>query len=85
MNRGKLILDSPMSGLEQQFVELHAVGDAVAKAEDIPHIGSRSILGGKALIYEGIEAELLAPLGELRPPSVSDLFVAKVAGENPYA
>ena len=81
MNHGQLILHKSMSAIEEEFVELHAVGDAVARAESIPHVGKRSILGGKALIYEGIAPESLAPLGEIRTPSVSDLFVAKVGWE----
>lgn len=81
MDRGKLVLQKSMLAIEDEYVELHAVGDAVAKAEEIPHVGTRSILGGKALIYEGIERELLETLGTLRTPSVSDLFVAKVGGE----
>jgi ABC-2 type transport system ATP-binding protein len=85
MNRGRLILDCPMLDIEEQFVELHVVGDALRKAEQIPHIGTRSILGGKAIIYEGIERELLEPLGELQTPSVSDLFVAKVGGDSQHA
>jgi ABC-2 type transport system ATP-binding protein len=80
MDRGKLVLQKSMLAIEDEYVELHAVGDAVAKAEAIPHVGTRTILGGKALIYEGIEQELLEPLGTLRTPSVSDLFVAKVGG-----
>jgi ABC-2 type transport system ATP-binding protein len=44
-------------------------------------VGVRSILGGKAIIYEGISRDILEPLGDLRTPSVSDLFVAKVGGE----
>jgi ABC-2 type transport system ATP-binding protein len=82
MNRGKLILNSPLLSIEEQFLELHVVGDAVRRAEDIPHIGSRSILGGKAIIYDGVDRELLEPLGELSTPSISDLFVAKVSGDN---
>jgi len=80
MDKGQLVLQKSMLAIEDEYVELHAVGDAVAKAEAIPHVGTRSILGGKALIYEGIERELLEPLGTLRTPSVSDLFVAKVGG-----
>ncbi len=80
MDRGKLVLQKSMLAIDDEFVELHAVGDAVAKAEGIPHVGTRSILGGKALIYEGVERELLAPLGQLHTPSISDLFVAKVGG-----
>lgn len=82
LNRGRVILNSPMLSIEEQFIELHVVGDNVQKAEAIPHIGARSILGGKAIIYEGIEHELLAPMGELHTPSVSDLFVAKVGGDS---
>jgi ABC-2 type transport system ATP-binding protein len=81
MDKGKLVLQKSMLDIEDDYVELHVVGDAVAKAQNIPHVGTRSILGGKAIIYEGIERELLEPLGELRTPSVSDLFVAKVGGE----
>ncbi len=78
MDKGKLVLQKSMLSIEDEFIELHAVGDAVEKAQEIPHVGTRSILGGKAIIYEGINRELLQPLGELRTPSVSDLFVAKV-------
>jgi ABC-2 type transport system ATP-binding protein len=81
LNRGKLVLSKSMEEIEQQFVQLNAVGDAADKARGIPHIGAQSILGGKALIYEGIDRESLAPLGDLRTPSVSDLFVAMMGGE----
>ena len=81
LNRGKKILQRSMLEIEEQFVQLNAVGDSAAKAQGIPHLGSQSILGGKAIIYEGIERESLAPLGELRTPSVADLFVAMMGGD----
>ena len=84
MDRGKMILQKTIPALEEEFVEVHAVGEAASKAEAIPHVGKRSILGGKAYIFEGIDREVLAPLGELRTPSVSDLFVAKVGGEHKH-
>lgn len=82
LNKGKLVLSKSMEDIEEQFVQLQAVGDAAIKAQGIPHVGSHSILGGKAVIYEGIARESLAPLGELRTPSVSDLFVAMMGGES---
>jgi ABC-2 type transport system ATP-binding protein len=81
MDKGKLVLQKSMLAIEDDYIELHAVGDAVAKAQAIPYVGARSILGGKAIIYEGISRDILEPLGDLRTPSVSDLFVAKVGGE----
>ena len=81
LNRGKLVLSRSMAEIEEQFVQLNAVGEAAVKAQGIPHLGSQSILGGKALIYDGIERESLAPLGDLRTPSVADLFVAMMGGD----
>lgn len=80
MDRGALVLHKSLGAIEEEFVELHAVGEAAARAESIPHVGVRSIPGGRAIIYEGIPRESLAPLGELRTPSIADLFVAKVGG-----
>ena len=80
MHRGQIILHESLSDLEERFQEVHAVGEAVAKAEALPYIGKRNILGGKAYIYENMSPGELAGLGELRTPSVSDLFVAKVGG-----
>jgi ABC-2 type transport system ATP-binding protein len=80
INHGKVVLNKALSEIEQDYIELHAVGEAAAKARAIPHLGSRNILGGQAIIYEHTDRTLLSPLGELRTPSVSNLFVAKVAG-----
>lgn len=79
MNRGKVVMNKALTEIEDDYIELHAVGEAAAKARAIPHIGSRNILGGQAIIYEHTDQTLLSPLGELRTPSVSNLFVAKVA------
>jgi ABC-2 type transport system ATP-binding protein len=61
-------------------VEVHVLGDAVARAEALPFIGKRNILGGKAFIFEDIAVGEVAGLGELRTPTLTDLFVAKVGG-----
>lgn len=84
MNRGKVIMNKALGEIEEDYIELHAVGEAAAKARAIPHIGSRNILGGQAIIYEHTDQSLLSPLGELRTPSISNLFVAKVAGSSDH-
>jgi ABC-2 type transport system ATP-binding protein len=80
MNRGRVILHESLMDLEDHYQEVHALGEAVNRAEQLPYIGKRNILGGKAFIFEGMAHAELAGLGELRTPSVSDLFVAKVGG-----
>jgi len=78
MNRGRLILHDSLLDLEERFVEVHALGEAAVRAEALPHIGKRSILGGKAFIFERAALPDGLDLGEARSPSVSDLFIAKV-------
>jgi ABC-2 type transport system ATP-binding protein len=80
LDRGRVILHESMTRLEERYSEVHAVGAAVTAAAAVPHIGTRNILGGKAFLYEDVAPEQLAGLGELRTPSVSDLFMAKVGG-----
>lgn len=80
MHRGKLILHESLMDLEDRFHEVHVLGDAVQRADEMPYIGRRNILGGKAYIFEGMAQSDLSSLGDLRTPSVSDLFVAKVEG-----
>lgn len=80
MNRGQIILHESLNDLEERFLEVHALGEATAKAEALPYIGKRNVLGGKAYIFEGMDLTDLRGLGEVRTPSVSDLFVAKVEG-----
>ena len=41
-------------------------------------IGERNLLGRYVFIYEGADATALAALGEVRTPSIADLFVAKM-------
>jgi ABC-2 type transport system ATP-binding protein len=82
INRGKLLLHESMANIAAEFVELYALDDVSAKAQGIPHIGKRAIAGGTAFLYQGIDKEVLAPLGQVQAPSVADLFVALVTGDN---
>lgn len=68
------------SGLSRPPSRVHAVGEAVNRATALPYIGKRNILGGQAFIYEDLGEDELAELGEIRTPTVSDLFMAKVGG-----
>jgi ABC-2 type transport system ATP-binding protein len=79
MAQGRIILHESVDALTERFVELHCVGNAVTAARELQPLGERSILGGKALIFEDGDLEVLQALGELRSPSIADLFVAKVS------
>ena len=78
MRSGKTLLNERMDAISEHYLELHVVGSAIEKAMGLKPIGQRSILGGKAFIYQDTPREVLQELGELRVPTVADLFVAKM-------
>jgi ABC-2 type transport system ATP-binding protein len=78
MRSGKLVLHESMESVSERYQELHVVGQAVTEARALAPIHERTILGGKAMIFEDAETTGLQTLGELLTPSISDLFIAKM-------
>ena len=81
MRAGKVVLHESMESLGERYCEVHVVGSAVEEARQYGPISERSIMGGKAMIFEDADREALSRYGQLHTPSVSDLFVAKMGGE----
>ncbi len=84
MNAGRLVMESSMIDFDQRYTEVQVTGDLVARAEQIPYLGKRTILGGCAYIYEGIERPVLEALGTVGTPTVADVFIATMGGEQTH-
>ncbi len=80
INDGKILLDATMDALADQYVEVMSSGEAATKARGLGPIAENEMFGKSVFIFEGVSRENLSGLGELRTPSVADLFVAKVKG-----
>jgi len=80
INDGKILLDKPMESLADSYVELLTSGEDANKAKGLGPIAEHEMFGKSVLLFEGVSRENLRGLGELRTPSVADLFVAKVKG-----
>ena len=80
INDGKILLDASMDSLSEQYVELMASGEGAAKARGLGPIAENEMFGKSVFLFEGVSRDNLRGLGELRTPSVADLFVAKVKG-----
>jgi ABC-2 type transport system ATP-binding protein len=78
INDGKILLDMPMEKIADAYVELLTSGDNAIKAKGLGPIAEHEMFGKSVLMFEGVKREDLQALGELRTPSVADLFVAKV-------
>lgn len=80
ISHGNIVLDSSVEDLAARFAQV-TVGPAnVAQARELKPFYEREIFGRTAMIFEGRSRAELASLGELRTPSIADLFVAKIQG-----
>jgi len=78
INDGKILLDSSMEEIADNFVQLMSSGESAAKAKGLAPIAESEMFGKSVMLFEGVSREHLEGLGELSTPSVAELFVAKV-------
>jgi ABC-2 type transport system ATP-binding protein len=81
IEQGRLVLDSPVDALGDRYQQVLVNPDELEAARALRPFHERSVFGRTVMFFEGQEHARLAPLGELRAPSVSDLFVARMQGE----
>jgi ABC-2 type transport system ATP-binding protein len=78
LSHGRVALSAPVETIAEQYVQLTVGPDQVAQARQLRPFYEREIFGRVAMFFEGHAAETLAPFGDVRTPSISDLFVAKM-------
>lgn len=83
LDRGRVVLDAPVESLAGRFVQLIATPERAAAARALQPFHEREVFGRVALMFEGREAAELAAYGEIRTPSIADLFVARMQGVSP--
>jgi ABC-2 type transport system ATP-binding protein len=82
IDRGKIVLSCSMEDFETRYAELTVRAEMLAEARALKPIHERQILGRIIFLFDGADRARLAALGELRTPSIADLFVA-VMGDQP--
>jgi len=78
MDRGRIVLDSSMEEIESRFAELTAHPGQTAAARALKPVYERESLGRSILLFDRVDRRQLAALGDVRTPSIADLFVAVV-------
>jgi len=83
INRGRIVLDCSMEEFETRYVEVTLKPEQVAAARVLKPIHERQSLGRSIMIFDlkldHVERQQLAALGDVRTPSIADLFVAAMA------
>src|SRR5690349_15280381 len=80
IDRGRIVLDCAMEEIESRYATVAVVPDNLAAARALKPIQERQVLGRSILLFDGVSRQQLAALGEVRTPSIADLFVSIVGG-----
>lgn len=86
IHRGRIVLDCSMEEFESRYLEVAVHPDRVAEAQALKPIHERQLLARSILLFDlkfnPIDRQQLAALGDVRTPSIADLFVA-LLGDKP--
>jgi len=78
LDRGRIVLDASMEDLEARYLELAVTPEQIVAARALRPLYERAGLGRSFLIFEGVDRVRLEGLGEVRTPSLADIFVARM-------
>jgi ABC-2 type transport system ATP-binding protein len=76
IDRGRIVFACSMEDFESRYVEAAVNPENVAAARALKPIHERPALGRSLMIFEGADRERLRALGDVRTPSIADLFIA---------
>jgi ABC-2 type transport system ATP-binding protein len=72
-----------MEEFESRYLELTVLPDRLPAARALKPIHERQVLGRSILLFANTPREQLAALGDLRTPTIADVFVAVIANNPP--
>ena len=85
IDRGRIVFSSSMEELESRYAEVLVAPEQLAAARALRPISERQVFGKSILLFQGASREQLAALGEVRTPSIADLFVAVMSSAGSQA
>ena len=81
ISRGRIVFACSMEQFESRYVEVLVNPERLAAARALRPIKERQLLGRSVLLFDNANRGELAGLGEVRRPSIADLFVAVMEAE----
>ena len=86
INRGRIVLHCSMEEFEARYSELQVNPEQLAAARARRPIHERQLFGRIILLFDRADRQQLAAFGDVRTPSIADLFVAVMGNSsNPGA
>ncbi len=76
IDRGRLVLECSMEDFESRYVEVMVHPDHLDGARSLKPLHERQVFGRSVLLFDAADRNQLAAIGDVRTPSIADLFVA---------
>ncbi len=80
LDRGRIVFSSEMEAFEARYTEVAVNPESLTAARALGPMSERPGFGRSVLLFGGVDRQRLAELGEVRTPSIADVFVAVIGG-----
>ena len=81
IDRGRIALECSMEEFDARYLEVMVNPEQLEAARALKPMHERPVFGRSVLLFDNVARELLTPLGEVRRPSIADLFVVVLGTE----
>ena len=81
INNGRIVFNCSMDEFETRFVEVMVKPECIAAARALKPMHERQALGRNVFLFDDVERPQLAAIGDVRTPSIADLFVAVMGNQ----
>ena len=85
IDRGRIVLECSMEEFDSRYLEVMVNPEQLAAARALKPMHERPVFGRSVLLFDHADRDQLAALGEVRRPSIADLFVAVMGNETRQA
>ena len=79
IDRGRIVLSCSMDEFESRYAEVTVNPEQIEAARALMPIHERQVFGRSILLFDRADHQQLAVFGEVRTPSIADLFIALIA------
>jgi len=81
INRGRIVFDCSMEQLESRYLEVMVRPEQIGSARALKPIHERQVFGRTIQLFDHVDRQQLSDLGDVRTPSIADLFVAVLGNQ----
>lgn len=85
IDRGRIVLQCSMEEFEGRYVEVMVNPEHLAAARALKPMHERPVFGRSVLLFDRVDRDQLAAFGEIRRPSIADVFVAVMSPPPPQS